>query len=127
MVLTLHTVSVVVVQAVLTPRVHVEAAVQVVHGALPQVEKVLSASHGTLGAVVHTIGLAQELNAGRQLDSVHLPHSRALAGSPGGLDGRHLTKQLDVTQTPNVPKHAVQSVERPNPLFWKHVLRQIGP
>ena len=45
-VLTLHTVSTVVVQAVLTPAVHVEAAAQVVQGALPEFEKVLSASHG---------------------------------------------------------------------------------
>ena len=45
----LHTVSVVVVQAVLTPAVHVEA--QAVHGVLPEVEKVLPASHGTLHAV----------------------------------------------------------------------------
>ena len=74
MVLTLHTVSTVVVQAVLTPAVHVEAAAQVVHGVrhgvLPDVEKVLPASHGT----VHTIGLMQESNAGRQLDAVHSPH-----------------------------------------------------
>ena len=38
--------SVVVVQAVLTPWVHVEAAAQVVHGVLPEVEKCVP-THGT--------------------------------------------------------------------------------
>ena len=42
----LHTKSVVVVQAVLTPAAHVEASAQVVHGALPEAENVLPASHG---------------------------------------------------------------------------------
>ena len=69
---------------------------------------------------VHTIGLVQELSAGRQLDTVHSPHSRALAGS------RQLPKQFVATQTPNVPKHAVQFVERPTS-FLTHVLTQIGP
>ena len=41
----------VVVQVVLTPRVHVEATAQVVHGMLPEAEKVLPATHGTLHAV----------------------------------------------------------------------------
>ena len=52
-VLTLHAVSVVVVQAVLIPAVHTvgEATAQVVHGVLPEVEKLLPASHGTLHAV----------------------------------------------------------------------------
>ena len=41
----LHTVSVVVVQAVLTPSVHVDLAVQALHGSLPEVEKVVPATH----------------------------------------------------------------------------------
>ena len=45
-VLTLHTVSVVVMQAVLTPVAHEEAAAQVVHGALPEAENVVPATHG---------------------------------------------------------------------------------
>ena len=50
-VLTLHTVFFVVVQVVLTPAVHVALAAHIVHGVLPEVEKVLPASHGTLHAV----------------------------------------------------------------------------
>ena len=46
----LHTESVVVVQAVLTPVVHVEAAAQVVHGMLPDVEKDVPATHGHVSA-----------------------------------------------------------------------------
>ena len=49
--LTSHTVFVVVVQAVLTPAVHVAAAAHVVHGVLPEVEKDVPATHGTLHAV----------------------------------------------------------------------------
>ena len=44
---TWHTVSAVLVQAVLTPAVHVESAVHTVHGAFPEVEKVLPAAHAT--------------------------------------------------------------------------------
>ena len=46
-VLTLHAVFFAAVQAVFTPAVHVEASAQAVHGALPDVEKVLPASHCT--------------------------------------------------------------------------------
>ena len=42
----LHAVFFVVVHAVLTPAAHVEASAQVVHGALPEAENVLPASHG---------------------------------------------------------------------------------
>ena len=78
-----------------------------------------------LARVPVPLGLVQELSAGRHLDSVHSPHSRSLAGS-GGVDGRHLTKQLAATHTPNVPKHAVQSVEKPAS-FLTHVLIHGGP
>ena len=51
----MHTVSVVVLQAVLTtPAVHVEASAQVVHGVMPEVEKLLPASHGT---TLHTVSV----------------------------------------------------------------------
>ena len=53
--LTSHTVFFVVVQAVLTPAVHVEAAAHVVHGVLPEVEKDVPATHGTTGAGLHTV------------------------------------------------------------------------
>ena len=43
---TWHTVSVVLVQAVLTPAVHVESAVQVLHEPFPETEKVVPAVHG---------------------------------------------------------------------------------
>ena len=42
-----HTMSVVAVQAVLTPTVHVESAVHAAQGALPEAEKVLPAAHAT--------------------------------------------------------------------------------
>jgi hypothetical protein len=41
-----HAVFFVVVHAVLTPAAHVEASAQAVHGALPEAENVLPASHG---------------------------------------------------------------------------------
>ena len=44
---TMHRVSAVVAQAVLTPVVHVASAVHVLHGALPEVEKVVPAAHAT--------------------------------------------------------------------------------
>ena len=43
---TMHRVSAVVAQAVLTPVVHVASAVHVLHGAFPEVEKVVPAVHG---------------------------------------------------------------------------------
>ena len=43
---TWHTVSAVLVQAVLTPAMHVESAVHVLHGAFPEAEKVVPAVHG---------------------------------------------------------------------------------
>ena len=45
---TMHRVSAVVAQVVLTPVVHVESAVHVVHGSLPVVDHVEPAAHGTL-------------------------------------------------------------------------------
>ena len=44
-ILTLHVVSVVVVQMVLTPVVHVEPAAHVLHGVYPKLEKVVPAAH----------------------------------------------------------------------------------
>jgi hypothetical protein len=44
---TWHTVSDVLVQAVLTPAVHVASAAHTVHGAFPEVEKVLPSTHAT--------------------------------------------------------------------------------
>ena len=57
--LTLHTVSVVVVQAVLTPIwPHVDSpSAQAVHGVLPEVENVLPASHGTTLHAVSVVGV----------------------------------------------------------------------
>ena len=43
----LHTTSVVAVQAVFTPPGHVEAAAHATHGALPEAENVMPASHAT--------------------------------------------------------------------------------
>ena len=43
---TWHTVSAVLVQAVLTPAVHVASAAHVLHGAFPEAEKVVPAVHG---------------------------------------------------------------------------------
>ena len=48
-VLTLHTVSVVVVHVVLTPRDSSQSTLQVVHGKLPEFEKVAPATHGHVG------------------------------------------------------------------------------
>ena len=47
----LHTVSVVLVQAVFTPVLHVSLAAHVLHGVIPEEENVLPASHGVLHAV----------------------------------------------------------------------------
>ena len=54
LILTLHTVSDVVVQAVLTPAVHVASAAHNVHGVLPEVEKATPAAHGPS---LHTVSV----------------------------------------------------------------------
>ena len=72
-----HTVSAVLVQAVLTPAVHVASAVHVVHGAFPEAEKDVPATHGTglhtvsvvsvqavLTPAVHVASAAQVLHPG---------------------------------------------------------------
>ena len=48
---TWHSVSAVLVQAVLTPAAHVAAVAHIVHGALPEEEKVVPAAHATWHSV----------------------------------------------------------------------------
>ena len=43
----MHTTSFVAVQAVFTPAVHVASVVHVLHGAMPEAEKVVPAAHAT--------------------------------------------------------------------------------
>ena len=52
---TSHTMSVVAVQAVFTPPVHVEAAAHAAHGALPEAENAMPAPHGT--TALHTMSV----------------------------------------------------------------------
>jgi len=52
----LHTVSVVLVQAVFTPAAHVESAAHVVQGAVPKAEKVVPAAHASAGAGAEAAG-----------------------------------------------------------------------
>ena len=47
--------SVVLVQAVLTPVVHVASAIHAAHGVLPEAEKAVPATHGTTG--LHTVSV----------------------------------------------------------------------
>ena len=61
------------VQAVLTPAVHVEASAQAVHGALPEVEKSVPATHGTTASLhtVFVVGVQAALTPGTESYSVH--------------------------------------------------------
>ena len=69
--LTLHTVSVVVVQAVLTPIwPHVDSpSAQVVHGVLPEVENVLPASHGTTLHAVSVVAVQAVLTPAAHVEA----------------------------------------------------------